>query len=240
MGWMTRSLGSAIAQATRLFGDSVDYCLCTAGLHRFAGEESSWPRRLQPVDWRALSEEDNAELSRLVLCERRDANPFTFGYWWKWFRSVSDQPPPESVLDGDIVITAHPTRVELWSAASTAATSQDDRWPVEQPLWRIRIYKWIDACPRLYSGLVSLPPHLRYVRDMLAVLKDQSLAPGHNGCQNTSEQPRYGAGHLSRGSEPLRSARSRNSLLDARLRTLSTYGLQVFHRMFGATILVRV
>ena len=175
---------TAIAQATRLFGDSVDYCLCTAGL------TASRVRRIlawatQPVDWRALSEEDNAELASVLLSAGCD--PFHFGYWWKWFPERVRPAAPEWVLDGDMVITAAPDWFELWRHGfDRLRVSQDDRWPVDN-LYGEYVSQ-VDQSLRLYSGFVSLPPHLRYVPDMLAVLKSQPLAPGHNGCQNMSEQ----------------------------------------------------
>src|SRR5262249_47979146 len=53
---------SAIAQATRLFGDSVDYCLCTAEISPArARAVLAWAE--QPVEWWPVKPEDNPRLS---------------------------------------------------------------------------------------------------------------------------------------------------------------------------------
>ena len=174
---------TAIAQATRLFGNSVDYCLCTAGLTA-SRVRSILAWASQPVEWHPLSEHDNAELTSVLLSA--GCVPNRFGYWWKWFPERIRIAAPEWVLDGDMVVTAAPDWFEAWRYGfDKLRVSQDDRY-LEG---RYGEYgSQVGQSLRLYSGLVSLPPHLRYISDMLAVLKSQPLAPKHNGCENMSEQ----------------------------------------------------
>ena len=70
---------TAIAQATRLFGDKVDYCLCT---HDIAPERArdilSWS--LLPVEWGPIGPDDNPALAELLAAA--DCPPEHFGFWW--------------------------------------------------------------------------------------------------------------------------------------------------------------
>ena len=101
-----------------------------------------------------------------------------------------------------MVITAAPDWFEAWRhGVDKLRVSQDDRWPVED-LYGEYVSQ-VDQSLRLYSGLVSLPPHLRYVPDMLAVLKSQPLAPRHNGCNNMSEQGVMAAAFTRLGATPI-------------------------------------
>ena len=55
---------SALAGATRLFGDSVDYCLCTVGISAARAREIlAWA--VQPVEWWPLNPEDNLQFAPL-------------------------------------------------------------------------------------------------------------------------------------------------------------------------------
>jgi hypothetical protein len=87
---------AAIATATRLFGDQVDYCLCTRDIDApRARRILSWAT--ESVDWWPISPEDNA-----VLAERLDAagcRPEQFGYWWKWFPERVRPDAPEWILE---------------------------------------------------------------------------------------------------------------------------------------------
>src|SRR5258708_1546105 len=57
---------SAIAQATRLFGDKVDYCLCTSGISPArAREVLAWAH--QPVEWWPVGPEDNPKLASVLM-----------------------------------------------------------------------------------------------------------------------------------------------------------------------------
>jgi predicted O-methyltransferase YrrM len=175
---------TAIAQATRLFGDSVDYCLCTAGI------PAARVRRIlawatQPVEWFPVSASDNAELASVLMKSGCDSDHF--GYWWKWFPERVRPAAPEWVLDGDMVVVAAPEWFDAWKdGVDGLRVSQDDRWPVEGLYGEY--VSLVDQSLRLYSGIVSLPPHLRYLPNTLAVLKIQPLARQHNGCENMSEQ----------------------------------------------------
>lgn len=175
---------SAIAQATRLFGDSVDYCLCTAGLAApRVRDVLAWATR--PVEWWPLSPEDNPVLARLLA----DAGcaPARYGYWWKWVPERVRPDGPEWILDGDMVVTGRPAWFDAWRAGrDPLRVSQDDRWPPEG-LYGEYVGA-VDTTLRLYSGLVSLPPGLRYMEAVAAVLAERPLAPGHDGCTNMSEQ----------------------------------------------------
>ena len=100
---------------------------------------------------------------------------------------MSDLPRPNGCSMETWSSPRRPTGSKLWRHGfDRLRVSQDDRWPVDD-LYGEYVSQ-VDQSLRLYSGFVSLPPHLRYVPDMLAVLKSQPLAPGHNGCQNMSEQ----------------------------------------------------
>lgn len=175
---------SAIAQATRLFGPDVDYCLCTHGL----GAERvrrvlAWAT--QPVEWLPLSPELNPGLAGQLLSAGCD--PDRFGYWWKWFPERVRPNAPEWVLDGDMVITGKPEWFEAWvSGADRLRVSQDDRW-VAHELYGSYLDE-VDLERRLYSGLVSLPPGLRYMDAMLALFARKPLNAGHDGQLDMSEQ----------------------------------------------------
>ena len=190
---------TAIAQATRLFGDSVDYCICTAGL------SASRVRRIlewatQPVDWLPLTPAHNPELAQVLLSAGCD--PDHFGYWWKWFPERIRPDAPEWVLDGDMVITAAPTWFDAWKNGSdTLRVAQDDRWPAEG-LYGEYISQ-VDLSLKLYSGLISLPPGIRYMPKMLEILTNQPLAREHNGCENMSEQGVVAAAFSQLGAAPI-------------------------------------
>ena len=61
----------------------------------------------------------------------------------------------------------------------------------------------MDQSLRLYSGFVSLPPRLRYLAAMLAVLKRQPLSPEHDGRSNMSEQGVVAAAFSRLGATPI-------------------------------------
>ena len=73
---------ASIAIATKLFGNEVDYCLCTNNLNsRRVREILSLSS--QPVCWIPLSSRENIELSSILT--KAGCSENNFGYWWKWF-----------------------------------------------------------------------------------------------------------------------------------------------------------
>ena len=57
---------AAIAQATRLFGKRVDYCLCTTGVSASRVREVlAWA--VQPVEWWRLEPGDSPELAAVLI-----------------------------------------------------------------------------------------------------------------------------------------------------------------------------
>ena len=175
---------AAIGQATRLFGDRVDYCLCTSriGADR-ARSVLEWA--VQPVEWWPVSPADNPILAEVLA----DAGcpPEHFGYWWKWFPERVRENAPEWILDGDMVITARPAWFEDWARGDDVCRmTQDDRWPLEG-LYGSYI-DLVDADKRLYSGLISLPPTLRYMNEVSKVFAARPLAQGHDGRCDMCEQ----------------------------------------------------
>jgi len=174
---------AAIGQATRLFGNEVDYCLCTQGI------DASRVRKVlewatQPVEWWPVSENDNPELARLLM----DAGcpPENFGYWWKWFPERVRPDAPEWILDGDMVITGKPDWYQQWlDGKDVVRLSQDD---AENPHIYGKYAGLVNLEMMLYSGLASLPPKCRYMPMIAQVLTQQPLAAGHNGKRDMDEQ----------------------------------------------------
>ena len=162
---------------------------------RFSEETAKFLATIRP-----LSSRDNAVLAAVL--QSAGCDPDHFGYWWKWFPERVRPASPEWVLDGDMVITAAPDWFEAWKAGTDGLrVSQDDRRPVEG-LYGEYISQ-ADQSLRLYSGFVSLPPRLRYLPELLAVLNRQPLADGHNGCENMSEQGVVAAAFTRLGATPI-------------------------------------
>lgn len=175
---------AAIGQATRIFGDRVDYCLCTNSI--YPGRARSlleWST--QPVEWRRLSPEDNQKLADALMTG--GCPPEHFGYWWKWFPERVREAAPEWILDGDMVITGVPKWFDDWAQGrDVLRMTQDDRWPLEGMYGSY--VDLVDEQQRLYSGLISLPPHLRYMHQIATVLAERPLASGHDGRRDMCEQ----------------------------------------------------
>lgn len=174
---------AAIGQATRLFGGNVDYCLCTYGLGaQRVRSVLEWAT--MPVEWWPLSPSDNPALADLL--NAAECPPEHYGYWWKWFPERVRENAPEWVLDGDMVITGVPSWFESWAQGNDACrVTQDDRSSREGIYGT---YFTLVEEKRLYSGLISLPPQLRYMHEMEAILAAQPLASGHDGRRDMCEQ----------------------------------------------------
>lgn len=175
---------AAIGQATRLFGDRVDYCLCTNGID---AARARWILEwaTQPVKWWPLTAGDNPALAAAL--QEAGCLPSRFGYWWKWFPERVRPEAPEWILDGDMVVTHAPEWFEDWcEGRDVLRVTQDDRWPMPQLYGAYGHF--IDPEVRLYSGLVSLPPGQGYMQEVLGVLAAQPLAAGHDGTQDMCEQ----------------------------------------------------
>jgi hypothetical protein len=147
----------------------------------------------QPVEWWPLDPADNPELAAVLLAAGCD--PDHFGYWWKWFPERVRPAAPEWVLDGDMVIVGAPSWFSAWkSGQDPLRMTQEsglDPLPVTQDDGSKHYGEYaahVDWTSRLYSGLVSLPPNLRYMEECLAVLRRQPLLARHNGRENMSEQ----------------------------------------------------
>lgn len=118
---------AAIGQATRLFGDSVDYCLCTNGI------DAARARRIlewaeQPVEWWPVTEADNPGLAAALRAA--GCPPERFGYWWKWFPERVRMQAPEWILDGDMVVVGRPQWWGAWvGGTDLCRVTQDDRSP---------------------------------------------------------------------------------------------------------------
>jgi predicted O-methyltransferase YrrM len=64
--------------------------------------------------------------------------------------------------------------------------TQDDRWPADG-LYGSYL-ELVDQTRRLYSGMISLPPQLRYMDQIEAVFAAKPLAAGHDGRRDMCEQ----------------------------------------------------
>lgn len=175
---------AAIGQATRLFGSSIDYCLCTNDIDA-ARVRNILEWATQPVEWWPVDELDNPKLAEVLI--KADCPPSHFGYWWKWFPERVRPNAPEWILDGDMVITAKPPWFEQWqSGEDVLRIAQDDFWPPTEMYGNYVEHVNLDL--KLYSGLISLPPKVRYVDQFLAVLQIQPLAIPHDGRKDQCEQ----------------------------------------------------
>lgn len=174
---------SAIAQATRLFGDEVDYCITTNNIKPGRVRDIlSWAS--QPVEWIPVSSKDNKSLAEALMqagCKEKN-----FGYWWKWFPTRVRPSAPEWILDGDMVITAKPKWFHLWkNGKDRLRVSQDDttlaNYYGEYARQAVNSLK-------LYSGIISLPPKLFFDKKLIGFLKKFPLKKDHDGTINMSEQ----------------------------------------------------
>ena len=190
---------AAIGQATRLFGSAVDYCLCTNGIDApRAHTILEWAN--QPVEWWPVSDQDNPRLARLL--SEAGCPPERYGYWWKWFPERVRPNAPEWILDGDMVITSKPSWFDDWiRGTDPLRVTQDDRWSAETMYGQYVAH--VDLVLKLYSGLISLPPGVRYMRQMLEVLAIQPLEAKHDGRRDMSEQGVIAATFQKLGAKPI-------------------------------------
>jgi arylsulfatase A-like enzyme/predicted O-methyltransferase YrrM len=190
---------AAIAQATRIFGETVDYCLCTNGINADRARTIlEWAD--QPVEWFPVTADDNPMLSNLLSLS--GCQPEHYGYWWKWFPERVRLNAPEWIIDGDMVITDVPVWFQDWvMGRDVLRVSQDDL------AQRETIYgnyaKHLSTGTNLYSGLVSLPPKLTYMNEFASVLTRQPLNEGHDGRREMCEQGVVAAAFQKLGAEPI-------------------------------------
>ena len=172
---------AAICQATRLFGDEVDYCLVTQGVGpERVREILSWAE--QSVEWWPITDNDNSELAKVLNeagCPKED-----FGFWWKWFPERVRVNAPEWILDGDMVITGRPEWFDHWKEGKDPIRVSGNS---EEVLYG-EYSALVDSKSKLYSGLISLPPKITYMKQVLDLLKIQPLKKNHDGRFNPSEQ----------------------------------------------------
>jgi SAM-dependent methyltransferase len=172
---------AAIAHATRLFGQEVDYCLITQGIEPDRARNIlSWAE--QSVEWWPITEEDNPELAEVLKragCPKED-----FGYWWKWFPERVRINAPEWILDGDMFISGRPEWFDTWKKGKDPIRVTENN---EEELYG-EYSAFVDKNTRLYSGLISLPPRQTYMTEILNLFDLQPLKGGHNGTRNPSEQ----------------------------------------------------
>ena len=176
---------ASIAIATKLFGDEVDYCLCTNNLNsRRVREILSLSS--QPVCWLPLSSRDNSELSSILT--KAGCSENNFGYWWKWFPERARPYAPEWIVEGDMLITKKPKWFNKWKSGNDVvriSASDESAWPKE---YYGEYANLLDDKIKLYSGFVSLPPNFYYLKDMIKIMNKQPLKNNHNGVYNFSEQ----------------------------------------------------
>jgi predicted O-methyltransferase YrrM len=173
---------AAIAQATRLFGSEVDYCLCTNDITaERARYVLAWAT--QPVEWWPVTAADNPDLARALASAA--CPPEKYGYWWKWFPFRTRPAAPEWILDGDMVITERPVWFDDWKRGTDGVRLSQEAW---NPVIYGTYGDLADPELSLNSGLASLPPNDRMGEEMLAVLAERPLGARHDGRHHMCEQ----------------------------------------------------
>lgn len=173
----------AIGQATRLFGDQLDYCITT----NYIGPERArdiLSLASEPVEWIPVSAQDNKDLAKILFksgCKEKN-----FGYWWKWFPSRVRLLAPEWVLDGDMVIINKPDWFDLWRRGNDflRVSQVEDAKPDHYGEFAKQAYNKLN----LYSGIISLPPRLEFNKEFKKLMTRYPLKKNHNGTINMSEQ----------------------------------------------------
>jgi hypothetical protein len=190
---------AAIAQATRLFGTAVDYCLVTEGIAApRARNILAWAD--QAVEWWPVRAEDNQPLASHLV--RAGCRPEHFGYWWKWFPDRVRPAGPEWILDGDMVITGQPDWFRAWrEGRDVPRLAQDNRSPLAEIHGRYA--DLVDPVTRFYSGLASLPPGLSPTQAFASVLMQRPLAHPHDGKTDMCEQGVVATAFHALGAQPI-------------------------------------
>jgi predicted O-methyltransferase YrrM len=174
---------SAIAQATRLFGDDVDYCLQVNGIDMTrARRVVEWAA--QPVHIWRQSPDDNRPLAEAL--DLAGCPVERFGYWWKWFPPRIRPHAPEWILDGDQVLVSKPPWFQAWAAGEDGVRVSQEEPDLSYSYGQYG--RAVDRDRKLYSGLVSLPPDFDFFAAMLALLTFEPLIPPHDGRVDMSEQ----------------------------------------------------
>jgi len=190
---------SAIAQATRLFGNAVDYALAVNNVDTArARRVVEWAT--QPVHIWCQAPEDNPPLSETL--NLAGCPPERFGYWWKWFPSRMRPHAPEWVLDGDQIVVSKPPWFDVWAAGNDVIrVSQYDVSTAEGMYGQYA--RQVDREQKLYSGMLSLPPDFDFYAPMQALLAAQPLIPPHDGRRDMSEQGCFAAAFKGMDVEPI-------------------------------------
>jgi hypothetical protein len=189
---------SAIAQATRLFGDRLDYCLTINGVSMTRARDIlAWAT--QPVEIWSQDPADNPELAALL--KQAGCPPERFGYWWKWFPERVRPAAPEWILDGDMVIVRKPCWFEEWAAGTDQVRLSQDPPPSREEMYGA--YHALPDERKLYSGLLSLPPGYCYLPRMLAILRQHPLPREHDGRRGMEEQGCIAAAFAGLALEPI-------------------------------------
>lgn len=190
---------AAIAQATRLFGNEVDYCLVSEGIEASRARDIlAWSS--QPVEWWPVTAADNPALARFLV--RAGCPPAHFGYWWKWFPDRVRPAGPEWILDGDMVVTGRPDWFDDWrQGKDVPRLSQDNRSRLDEIHGHYG--HLVDSTTRFYSGLASLPPGISPTEAFSQVLERHPLRAGHDGQRDMCEQGVVAAAFHSLGATPI-------------------------------------
>jgi hypothetical protein len=180
---------SAIGQATKLFKDSVDYCLAIndIDMHR-ARKILAWAT--EPVEVIRQTPEHNPELAEHLM--RAGCAPENFGYWWKWFPARVRHYAPEWILDGDMVIVSKPPWFDRWAEGYDVVRISKIDLEGSTSIYG-QYVDLVDRRKQLYSGLLSIPPGFRYMDRMMSILSQKPLQKGHNGTKDVDEQGCFAA-----------------------------------------------
>jgi SAM-dependent methyltransferase len=190
---------AALLAATSLFGDRVDYCLCTRDIEPARARDlMAWATR--PVEWWPVSPADNPELAAGL--QLADCPPDRFGYWWKWFPERVRPDGPEWILDGDMVVVAEPDWFAVWAAGRDPARISVDDISSRKRMYG-RFAPMVDPAHGMYSGLVSVPPGFRYLPVMAHLLQEHPLDAPHDGRSDMEEQGVIAAAFERLGARPV-------------------------------------
>ena len=102
----------SIGLATRLFGSSLDYCLCTTHQIDASRARHILAQATQAVEWRQIDEKDNPELAAAL--HQQGLSGKDFGPWWRWFPERVRPNAPEIVVSDDLLIRKMPLWLPQW------------------------------------------------------------------------------------------------------------------------------